>query len=120
MKHSGKRLERVMRKELLLLRAEVERAELVEAGAALQNKFSYFSWLKGFWPLPTTAHAAPIKDIKDFVPRAYTTLKSAVSLLVLLRPILRNAKPLAKWTTIGVAAWKGVRLWRRIMSSHRR
>ncbi|BBE08719.1 Uncharacterized protein MCB1EB_0558 [Mycoavidus cysteinexigens] len=119
MRHSGKRLERVMRKELLLLRAEVERAELVEAAAALHNKFSYFSWLKGFLPLPTTVNAAPIKDIKDFVPRAYTTLKSAMSLLLLLRPILRNARPLAKWTTIGVAAWKGVRLWRR-MISHRR
>ncbi|BBO59344.1 hypothetical protein [Mycoavidus sp. B2-EB] len=108
-----------MRKELLLIRAELERAELVEAGAALHKKFSYFSWLKGLLPLPTAASVAHV-PVNNFLPRTYTTLRSALSLLLLIRPVLRNAKPLARWATIGVAVWKGVRLWRRLMTSHRR
>ncbi len=120
MKHSGKHLERVMRKELLLIRADLERAEVIQARAELDNKFRYFGWLKGLLPQPAAASALGKSPLRW---RDYPMLSSALSLLLLVRPswlgAFRTVKPLAKWTAFGVTVWKGIRLWRRI-APHRR
>jgi len=108
-----------MRKELLLIRADLERAQLVQAEAELHRKFRYFSWLKRLLPVAPSAAGHPL------LPRIHPMWGSIVSsLLPLVRPkwirLLRKAGPLAKWAAISIALWKGVRFWRRITSPFKR
>lgn len=109
---------RAVRKELLLLRAEVERAEFVQARAELRQKFSNLGWLKLFVPglggvRPKGGGRGVNATIMDWVLNH--PLASSVASLALGKPlratVAAGAKPLLKWGAIGGAAWAGLRLW---------
>lgn len=109
---------RAVRKELLLLRAEVERAEFVQARAELHRKFSNLGWLKllvpGFGSVrPKGSGRGVNATIMDWVLNH--PLASSIASLALGKPlratVAAGAKPLLKWGAVGAAAWAGVRLW---------
>ncbi len=109
---------RAVRKELLLLRAEVERAEFVQARAEFHRKFANLGWLKllvpGFGgPRPKGGGRGANASIMYWVLNH--PLASSVASLVLGKPIratvAAGAKPLLKWGALGATAWAGVRLW---------
>lgn len=113
---------RAVRKELLLLRAEVERAEFVQARAELQHKFANLSWLKLLVPGMSrsrgkgTGGRGVNASISDWV--LGHPLVSSLASLMLTKPLratlAAGAKPLLKWGTLGAAAWAGVRIWSQI------
>jgi hypothetical protein len=109
---------RAVRKELLLLRAEVERAEFVQARAELHRKFANLSWLKLLVPglgsvRPKGGGRGVNATIMDWVLNH--PLASSVASLALGKPlratVAAGAKPLLTWGAVGAAAWAGVKLW---------
>lgn len=111
---------RAVRKELLLLRAEVERAEFVQARAELHRKFANLSWLKLLVPglglgrpRGRSAGHGGNGSITEWV--FSHPLVSSLASVVLTKPlratIAAGAKPLLKWGAVGAAAWAGLRAW---------
>jgi hypothetical protein len=109
---------RAVRKELLLLRAEVERAEFVQARAELHRKFANLSWLKLLVPglggaRPKAGGRGVNATIMDWVLNH--PLASSMASLALGKPlratVAAGAKPLLKWGAVGAAAWAGLRAW---------
>jgi len=117
---------RAVRKELLLLRAEVERAEFVQARAELHRKFANLSWLKLFVPGFSRPRGKPTgrgvnATLTDWV--FGHPLVSSLASLVLTKPlratVAAGAKPLLKWGALGAAAWAGLRVWSQLSGKHR-
>lgn len=117
---------RAVRKELLLLRAEVERAEFVQARAELHRKFANLSWLKLFVPGLGRARSKPSghgvnATLSDWV--LGHPLVSSLASVVLTKPlratVAAGAKPLLKWGALGAAAWAGLRVWSLLAGNHR-
>lgn len=117
---------RAVRKELLLLRADVERAEFAQARADLQHTFANFGWLKlllpGFMGARSRGWGKGINaSISDWV--THHPLVSSLGSLLLAKPLrsrlAAGAKPLFKWGVLGFAAWAGYRLWRQIAGDKR-
>ena len=107
---------RMVRKELLLLRAEVERAEFVRARADLHRSLERFGWLKLLLPRFSRSKAKESgKGINAMISEwvSHPLVGSLVSLL-LAKPIrstlAAGTKPLLKWGTLGAAAWTAYRL----------
>jgi len=116
---------RAVRKELLLLRAEVERAEFVQARAELHRKFANLSWLKLFVPGLSPTRGKPSgrgvnATLTDWV--LGHPLVSSLASVVLTKPlratVAAGAKPLLKWGTLGAAAWAGLRVWNQFAGKH--
>lgn len=108
---------RAVRKELLLLRAEVERSEFVQARAELHHSLASFGWLKLFVPgFSGGRRKAPGKGINATLTDWISghPLASSLASVVLAKPLratlAAGAKPLLKWGSLGVAAWAGYRL----------
>lgn len=111
---------RALRKELLIVRAEVERAQLAESYAHLRQTVTHFSWLK--FLLPTIARRRGGALGSTFAPllgrlmKQYPLVGSLAS-LVLAKPLREGvasaAKPLLKWAGIGFTAWEAYRIWAR-------
>jgi len=111
---------RAVRKELLLLRAEVERSEFAQARLELHRKFANLSWLKLLVPgfglgraRPKTTGRGVNATLTDLVLNH--PLVSSLASVVLAKPlratVAAGAKPLLKWGTLGAAGWAGLRLW---------
>ncbi|RDU95963.1 DUF3318 domain-containing protein [Trinickia dinghuensis] len=109
---------RAVRKELLLLRAEVERAEFVQARMELHRKFANFGWIKllvpGFGVMRGKRSGRGVNaSISDWVLQH--PLVSSLASIALGKPlratVAAGAKPVLKWGAIGAAAWAGVQAW---------
>jgi len=115
LRHRGftPRQQRHLRKEILLLRAAVERAEVAEASAELRYKFTHFSWLK--WLSPAWAVGKAEVGAIGGLMKDYPLLASLAS-LVLSAPLRRVAArvggPAVKLGTVALAAWTIVKVWR--------
>lgn len=116
---------RAVRKELLLLRAEVERTEFVQARAELQRKFSNLSWVKLFVPglglglgrsRGKKSGSGLNATLSDWI--FGHPLVSSLASVILAKPlratVAAGAKPLLKWGALGAAAWAGLRVWSQI------
>jgi hypothetical protein len=109
---------RAVRKELLLLRAEVERAEFVQARAELNQKFANLGWIKLLVPglggmrakRPGRGANASIGDWL-FQHPLVTSLASLLLRKPLRATVAAGAKPLLKWGALGAAAYAGLRAW---------
>ena len=95
---------RALRKELLLVRADVERMELAQATVDLRQAVSHFSWLKFIVPgfaggMPWGRRRGAAAGIGALL-KEYPLISSIVS-LVLAKPIRATvfgaAKPVLKW-----------------------
>ena len=109
---------RAVRKELLLLRSEVERSEFVQARAELHRKLGNLSWLRLLVPgLGRVRSKGTTRGVNatlsDWVFNH--PLVSSIASLVLTKPlratIAAGAKPLLKWGALGAAGWAAFRVW---------
>lgn len=107
---------RTVRKELLLLRAEVERSEFVHARMELHHSLSNFGWLKLFVPRFSGSRSrAGGKGINASLTDWFSghPLVSSLTSLILAKPLratlAAGTKPLFKWGSLGAAAWVGYR-----------
>ncbi len=105
--HLSRRKKLALRKELLLTRAALERATLVQASTELRAKYKHFGWIK--WLFPRQATFGKISGLM----RSYPILSAISSLLLVpTQVVLRGkVKPLIKWGMLGFTAWQGVRLY---------
>ncbi len=106
---------RTVRKELLLLRAEVERSEFMRARAELHAKLEGFGWVKLLLPFSSTKPRAPGKGFSAKLTELvnHPLVGTLVSMLVakpLRSKLAAGSKPLLKWGAVGAAAWTGYRL----------
>src|SRR5271165_298056 len=117
---------RALRKELLLVRSDVERMELAQATIELRQAVTHFRWLKfivpGFagmrWRKASAASAGIGALLKE-----YPLISSIVSLLLakpLRATIAASAKPVLKWGSLGLAAWEAYRIWQQMKNESRR
>lgn len=117
---------RALRKELLMVRADVERVELAQATVDLRQAVTHFSWLKfivpGFGGIRAGSgsktgflNAGTIGALLKQYP-----LVSSIASILLAKPlratILGNAKPLLKWGSLALAGWEAYRIWQQIKS----
>ncbi|HDR9759545.1 TPA: DUF3318 domain-containing protein [Burkholderia cepacia] len=110
---------RALRKELLILRSEVERLELAEAAGEMRRAVTRFSWLKVFIPgLSSNKFSQSAKNLNASLGQLvnqYPMLSSLASLVLAkpVRSLLRaSAGPALKWGTLGFAAWEVYRIWK--------
>jgi hypothetical protein len=115
---------RAVRKEILLLRAEVERAELRQASADLRHNVSNFSWLKLMLPsLGLKLRGGSGKGLNATISQLvaqYPLVGSIASMLLAkpLRGLLKaSVKPTLKWGALGLALWETYRIWRQVKQS---
>jgi len=127
-RHQSKQLSaphlRALRKELLMVRADVERMELVQATFQLRQAVAHFSWLK--FILPGFGGLRVGKGSKASIINAgtigallkqYPVISSIASILLakpLRTTVAAGAKPALKWGSIGLAAWEAYRIWQQI------
>ncbi|MGN6667901.1 MAG: DUF3318 domain-containing protein [Trinickia sp.] len=116
---------RAVRKELLLLRAEVERAEFVQARAELHQKFSNFGWMRLIVPglgAMRGKHGGRGVNAKITDWIFHHPLSSTLASLILGKPlratVAAGAKPLLKWGGLAAAAYAGLRVWSRLSHKH--
>ncbi|CAG4901957.1 DUF3318 domain-containing protein [Paraburkholderia saeva] len=116
---------RALRKEILIVRADVERMELVQATVELRQAVTHFSWLKFFvpgfggmrWGAPK-GNAAGIAGLL----KQYPLLSSLASLLLakpLRATVAAGAKPAIKWGSVAFAAWEAYRIWQQVKQDNR-
>jgi uncharacterized protein DUF3318 len=111
---------RALRKELLIVRADVERMELAQATVELRHAIIRFSWLKfilpGFASMRWGTRSAATKGIGSLL-KEYPLLSSIVSLL-LARPlrtsVAATAKPVLKWGSLALGVWEAYRVWQQV------
>ncbi|WP_028225907.1 DUF3318 domain-containing protein [Paraburkholderia ferrariae] len=112
---------RALRKELLIVRASVERAELTETIVELRETVTHFSWLKFLVPGFGRARgvAAAGAGIGSLL-KQYPLLSSIASLIVakpLRSSLVSAARPLIKWGGLAFTAWEAWRVWQQIRRS---
>ncbi|MEK6426276.1 MAG: DUF3318 domain-containing protein [Burkholderia gladioli] len=108
---------RALRKELLILRSDVERLELAEAGAELRQAVTHFRWLKllmpggGSFGRSAKGLNASLGSIVSQYP-----LVSSLASAVLAKPVrslvAKSAAPALKWGSVGFAVWEAYQIWR--------
>jgi hypothetical protein len=115
---------RALRKELLLVRADVERMELAQATIELRQAVTHFSWLKfivpgfggmrtGSGPKSSFINAGSIGALL----KQYPFVSSIISMLLakpLRTTVVAGAKPALKWGSLGLAAWEAYRIWQQM------
>jgi hypothetical protein len=108
---------RALRKELLLVRADVERAEIAESYAQLHDKVTHFGWLRQLIPTFGKSRGGPLGATLSGLFKQYPLVGSLLS-LVLAKPLrsglVSGARPLLKWAGIGLTAWEAYRIWQQL------
>jgi hypothetical protein len=111
---------RALRKELLLVRAEVERMELAQATVDLRQAVTHFSWLKfivpGFAGMRFGKARGAGAGIGALL-KEYPLISSIASMLLakpLRASVAAAAKPALKWGSLGLAAWEAFRIWQQM------
>lgn len=105
---------RAIRKELLIMRSEVERLELADASAELKQTFTHFRWLKVLVPslVGGGSLGKSAKGINATLSQLVTQypMLSSVASLVLAKPVRKlitaGTGPALKWGALGFAAWE--------------
>jgi hypothetical protein len=113
---------RALRKELLIVRADVERAELIESYAHLRETVTHFSWLRFLIPSFGKTRSGPLGTTLSALLKQYPLMGSLAS-LVLAKPlrsgIVSSARPLIKWVGVGFTAWEAYRIWQQLRQQRR-
>ncbi|QGZ62196.1 DUF3318 domain-containing protein [Paraburkholderia acidisoli] len=113
---------RALRKELLLVRASVERAEMAEALLDVRSAVTNFSWLRFIVPGFAGARGGGLASLGGLggmgaLLKEYPILSSLAS-LVLAKPLrsgLASAvRPAIKWGGLAFTAWEGYRVWQQM------
>ncbi|MFT4065355.1 DUF3318 domain-containing protein [Paraburkholderia sp.] len=120
---------RALRKELLLVRSDVERVELAQATLDLRQAVTHFSWLR--FIVPGFGGVRMGKGSKASVINAgtlgallkqYPFVSSIISVLLakpLRATVMASAKPALKWGSLALAAWEALRIWQQMKRDSR-
>ncbi|HTJ93769.1 MAG TPA: hypothetical protein VL424_11770 [Pararobbsia sp.] len=101
-----------IRKEILLLRCELERLELREATTELRGRFAHFGWLRML--MPRFGARGGVAGLGHLL-KDYPFVSSLASLALTHGPklsVLKRARPVIKFAIAGFGAWQAVKLWR--------
>lgn len=108
---------RTLRKELLILRSDVDRAELLESYTHLRESVTRFGWLRFLVPGLGRSRGGPVSATLGGLLKQYPMVGSLLS-LVLAKPlrtkVVASARPLIKWAGLGFTAWEAYRVWQQI------
>lgn len=114
---------RALRKELLLVRASVERAEMSEALLEVRTAVTNFSWLRFVVPGFAGSRGGGIAGLGGMGASLGALLKqypilSSLASLVLAKPlrsgIVSTVRPAIKWGGLAFTAWEGYRIWQQV------
>ncbi|WP_321818620.1 MULTISPECIES: DUF3318 domain-containing protein [unclassified Paraburkholderia] len=115
---------RALRKELLLVRASVERAEMAASIIELRESVTHFSWLRflvpGFGRAAASASNLGLGNMGTGfgnLLKQYPLLSSLVSFVVakpLRDSIASAAKPVVKWGGLAFTAYEAWRVWQQM------
>ncbi|NLP62173.1 DUF3318 domain-containing protein [Paraburkholderia sacchari] len=108
---------RALRKELLIVRASVERAEMAASVVELRETITHFSWLRflvpGFGNVGASRMGAGFGNLLKQYP-----LLSSLASIVLAKPLRDSvasaAKPVVKWGGLALTAWEAWRVWQQV------
>ncbi len=110
---------RALRKELLILRSDVERLELAEAGSELRQAVTHFRWLKLLMPgFSGGGFGKSAKGLNASLGNLVSQypLVSSLASAVLAKPVrtlvTKSAAPALKWGSVGFALWEAYQIWR--------
>lgn len=105
---------RALRKELLIVRAGVERAEIATAIVELRESVARFSWLGSLVPGFGRSRGQGLGAGLGHLLKQYPLLSSLIS-LALTKPlrgrVFTAARPVLKWGGLAFAAWEVWRAW---------
>jgi hypothetical protein len=105
---------RALRKELLIVRASVERAEMTSAVIELRESVTRFNWLRFLVPGVGRSHSRGLGAGLSNLLTQYPLLSSLVSLIVakpLRGRVFKAARPIIRWGTLAFTAWEVWRVW---------
>ncbi|WP_144110167.1 DUF3318 domain-containing protein [Paraburkholderia sp. BCC1886] len=118
---------RALRKELLLVRADVERMELAQATTDLREAVTHFSWLKMIVPGmggmrvggsgPKGGNNVFNAGTIGTLLKQYPLISSIASMLLakpLRASVAAGAKPALKWGGLGLVGWEAYRIWQQM------
>lgn len=109
---------RALRKELLLVRASVERAEMAEALVDIRATVTNFSWLRFVVPgFGRAGSGGGVASGLGSLLKEYPLVSSLVSLIVakpLRTSIVSAARPIIKWGGLAFTAWEAYRVWQQV------
>lgn len=108
---------RALRKELLIVRADVERAELLESYTQLRERVTHFGWLRFLIPGFGKSRGGQWSATLGGLLKQYPILGSLLSLVIakpLRSGVASTARPLLKWLGMGFAAWETFRIWQQL------
>lgn len=109
---------RALRKELLLVRASVERAEMAEALVDIRSTVTNFSWLRFVVPgFGRSGSGGGVASGLGNLLKEYPLVSSLVSLIVakpLRTSIVSVARPIIKWGGLAFTAWEAYRVWQQV------
>ncbi|MCX5542368.1 DUF3318 domain-containing protein [Paraburkholderia sp. CNPSo 3076] len=108
---------RALRKELLLVRASVERAEMAEAIVDIRATVTNFSWLRFVVPGFGRSGAGGVASGLGSLLKEYPLVSSLISLIVakpLRTSIVSAARPVIKWGGLAFTAWEAYRVWQQV------
>ncbi|VVE88748.1 DUF3318 domain-containing protein [Pandoraea bronchicola] len=108
-----------IRKELVLTRIAVERAELIQASHVTRERLRNFRWLRyllpgGFAKLSGIGGIASTGLRLGGLLERYPLVSSVASLALTglsHTPVGRVVRRGLKWGSLGVLAWQGIKLW---------
>ncbi|VVD82201.1 DUF3318 domain-containing protein [Pandoraea anhela] len=108
-----------IRKELVLTRIAVERAELIQASHVTRERLRNFRWVRyllpgGFAKFSGLGGLANSGLKLGGLLERYPLVSSVASIALTglsHTPIGRIARRSLKWGTVGVLAWQGIKLW---------
>jgi hypothetical protein len=109
---------RALRKELLLVRASVERAEMAEALVDIRATVTNFSWLRFVVPgFSRSGAGGGVASGLGSLLKEYPLVSSLISLIVakpLRTSIVSAARPVIKWGGLAFTAWEAYRVWQQV------
>ncbi|RQH09943.1 DUF3318 domain-containing protein [Paraburkholderia dinghuensis] len=110
---------RALRKELLIVRAGVERAEMAASIIELRESVARFNWLRFLVPGLGRSRGRGLGAGLGNLLTQYPLLSSLVS-LILAKPlrgrVFSAARPIIKWGALAFAAWEVWRTWQQARS----
>lgn len=117
-----------IRKELVLTRIAVERAELIQASHVTRERLRNFRWIRyllpgGFAKLSGISGLANSGLKLGGLLERYPLVSSVASLALAglsHTPVGRVVRRTLKWGGLGVLAWQGIKLWQESTKSSAR
>lgn len=103
-----------LRKEIVLTRIAVERAELSQSTRRIRENLHGFRWVKLLVPgLSGSNGVLKLSGLLQRYPYISSLLSLALTGLSRTTPMGRLLRPAMKWGGLGMLAWQGFQLWQR-------